>query len=360
MRRSLEEHLADYLAARRRLGWDLSHTERAAGRFIAWLADRGLAAFTAQHLAGWAEASAESGARRAALVAAVNPFARYARAMGVEAAPVAPRLVGRALPRPDQRLLTADEIRALGQAAAGVFPNPFKAATMKTLVGLGAVTGMRIGEAIGLDEADLDPEQRLLAIRRAKSGKERINPLADSTVTALGAYLALPARLKAQAKTGCPALFLSVAGTRLWRSNAESAIRMMLEAAGIGPDGNARPRWHSFRYPNLRIIRTFPRFAWWRPRLGREGLDIGSPFQGCQAAEGGQAAGRCFPFLRGGLVLLVFQGGQGGGFLLGGDVEVHHLGLDGLVAEQERDPHDVHAVLEPMRRFRVAVTWPAT
>jgi integrase len=245
---SLEDHLAGYLAQRRRLGWDLSHTERAAGRFIAWLAGRGLAGFTAQHLAEWAEAAAESGARRAALVAAVNPFARYARAMGAQAAPLAPRLAGRALPRPDQRLLTADEIRALGRAAAEVFPNPFKAATMKTLVGLGEVTGMRIGEAIGLDEGDFDPDQRLLAVKHAKSGKERLNPLAASTVAALGAYLALPARVKAQAKTGCPALFLSVAGTRLWRSNIHTALRMMFEAANIHPDGNARPRWHSMRH----------------------------------------------------------------------------------------------------------------
>jgi integrase len=262
MAASLEDHLAEYLRRRRALGWDLSHTERAAGKFIAWLAGRGLAGFTARDLAEWAEASAESGARRAALVAAVNPFARYAQAMGVQAAPLAPRMVGRAHQRPDQRLLEDQEIRALGRAAGEVFPNPFKAATMKTLVGLGAATGMRIGEAIGLDEADFDPGERLLVIRHAKSGKERLNPLADSTVAALGAYLASPARVKAKAKTSCPALFLSVAGTRLQRSNAESAIRMMLKTADIRPDGNARPRWHSMRYPNFRGIQAFPRVAW--------------------------------------------------------------------------------------------------
>jgi integrase len=247
MRQSLQDCLADYLAQRRRLGWDLSHTERAAGKLISWLAGQGKSGFTAQDLAEWAEASAESGARRAALVAAVNPFARYAAAMGAQAAPLAPRLVGRARPRPDQRLLSADEIRALGHAAEA-FPNPFKAATMRTLVGLGAVTGMRIGEVIGLDEADLDPDERVLAIRCAKDGKERLNPLTESTTTALGAYLALPARLKAKTRTGCPAFFLSVAGTRLWRSNVESALRAMFKTAGIHPEGNARPRWHSFRH----------------------------------------------------------------------------------------------------------------
>jgi integrase len=246
--KSLDEHLGDYLRARRALGWDLSHTEKAAGWFLAWLAGRGKDGFAAQDLADWACGRAEGGARRAALATAVNPFARYLRALGVQAEPLAPKLVGRAGPRPDQRLLTAEEIRALGASAAGLFPNELRAATMKTMVGLGAATGMRIGEAVGLDEADLDPAARLLTIRRAKDGKERLNPLTESTTAALGAYLSLPARRKAQARTGCPAFFLSTAGTRLFCSSAHSALRLMFGAAGIGPDGRARPRWHSFRH----------------------------------------------------------------------------------------------------------------
>jgi integrase len=245
---TLENHLADYLRARRALGWDLSHTEKLTGWFLAWLAERGKDAFTAQDLADWASSRAEGGARRAALVTAVNPFARYLRAFGVQAEPLAPRLAGRAGRRPDQRLLAAEEIHALGAAAQAVFPNEFKAATLKTMVGLGAATGMRIGEVIALDEADLDPGAQLLVIRHAKDGKERLNPLTASTTTALGAYLDLPARRKAQAKTGCPGFFLSVAGTRLFSSNVHTALQAMLKAARIGPEGQARPKWHSFRH----------------------------------------------------------------------------------------------------------------
>ena len=40
--------------------------------------------------------------------------------------------------------------------AAGVIPTPHRAATMRTLIGLLAVTGMRIGEAIRLDRGDVD------------------------------------------------------------------------------------------------------------------------------------------------------------------------------------------------------------
>lgn len=49
-----------------------------------------------------------------------------------------------------------------------------KAATYRTLIGLLVVTGMRVGEAIGLDRTDFDPDSGVLTIRRTpKFGKTR-------------------------------------------------------------------------------------------------------------------------------------------------------------------------------------------
>ena len=52
---------------------------------------------------------------------------------------------------------TDDEIRALMDAGR-TLATPHRAATMRTLIGLLAVTGMRIGEAIRLDRGDIDLE----------------------------------------------------------------------------------------------------------------------------------------------------------------------------------------------------------
>ena len=49
-------------------------------------------------------------------------------------------------------LYTDAEIRALMEASSAI-PTPHRAATMRTLIGLLAVTGMRVGEAIRLDRA---------------------------------------------------------------------------------------------------------------------------------------------------------------------------------------------------------------
>ena len=85
-------------------------------------------------------------------------------------------------------LYSAKEISAL-MAAAATLRGPHRRATYRTLIGLLAVTGMRVGEAIGLDRDDFDVADGLLTIRSGKFGKSRELPLHPSTVTALGDYL---------------------------------------------------------------------------------------------------------------------------------------------------------------------------
>ena len=91
---------------------------------------------------------------------------------------------GRATPY----LYSESDIAAL-IAAAGMLRTSHRVATFRTLIALLAVTGMRVGEAIGLDRDDFDAINGLLTIRNAKFGKSRELPLHPSTVTALVNYL---------------------------------------------------------------------------------------------------------------------------------------------------------------------------
>ena len=54
---------------------------------------------------------------------------------------------------------------------------------MRTLIGLLAVTGMRVGEAIRLDLADIDQPTRLLTVRDTKFGKSRELAVDQTTIT---------------------------------------------------------------------------------------------------------------------------------------------------------------------------------
>ena len=62
------------------------------------------------------------------------------------------------------------------------------AATHETLIGLLAATGLRVGEAIRLDRADIDWDGAVLMIRESKFGKTRMVPVLDSTLDMLGRY----------------------------------------------------------------------------------------------------------------------------------------------------------------------------
>ena len=83
-------------------------------------------------------------------------------------------------------LYSAGEIASLLEATAGLRP-ALRAATYYNLIGLLAVSGMRIGEAITLDDQDLDLERAVLIVRNSKFGKSRLVPLHPTTTAALGA-----------------------------------------------------------------------------------------------------------------------------------------------------------------------------
>jgi len=74
------------------------------------------------------------------------------------------------------------EVRALVSAASRIAsPTGLRAATYSTLIGLLAVSGLRISEAIGLDDRDVDLAGGVLTIRRTKFGKSRLVLLHRST-----------------------------------------------------------------------------------------------------------------------------------------------------------------------------------
>src|SRR5262249_53421202 len=59
-----------------------------------------------------------------------------------------------------------------------------------TLFGLIAVTGLRVSEAIALDDRDVDLVSGVLTVRRGKGGRTRIVPISESATARLSAYAA--------------------------------------------------------------------------------------------------------------------------------------------------------------------------
>src|SRR6266540_5074525 len=85
-------------------------------------------------------------------------------------------------------IYSSAEIASLLGHARHTIRSPLRAATIETLFGLLAATGMRVGEAIRLDQTDRDWGEGLAVVRASKFGKSREVPLQPSTVAALAAY----------------------------------------------------------------------------------------------------------------------------------------------------------------------------
>jgi len=94
-----------------------------------------------------------------AFARALDPIVSYLRRVGAVPEPLP------AVPQLDALLAAADELRPR-----------FRAVTFRTLLSLQAATGIRTGEAIGLDVSDLDLDQATLTVT-GKYGRTHLLPL---------------------------------------------------------------------------------------------------------------------------------------------------------------------------------------
>lgn len=246
---ALREHLGEYLCLRRANGYALDKLELLAGQFCDWLTAQGkTTTFTIDDAVTWARlpehaAPAWWGIR----LGAVRTFATYLHANGVAVSvpprgmlPVGPR---RATPY----IYSQADLDALHTACAQVFSDLLIAATMRTVINLLAATGMRVGEALRVVPADIDPWQQALTIREAKNRRQRLIPLHPSTIVALRSYQESPVRVA----TGCPhggPLLVSTRGTGYQRGTVESYYARVVTAAGLVRSGRPRPRLHDLRH----------------------------------------------------------------------------------------------------------------
>lgn len=195
----------------------------------------------------WANAPAGGTASWAAnRLSVVRGFARFLAGAGLPVQVPTPRQLPSASLRAVPYLYSEAQIRAIMDAADVLF-TPFRAATMQTLVGLLAVTGMRIGEALGLAVGDIDHEAGTVRVRNAKFGRERIIHIHPSTSRALRGYLASQTRRRLGAGDERP-LFTTSRGTAVGYSEAGNAFHRMTIQAGILPRAGARPRAHDLRH----------------------------------------------------------------------------------------------------------------
>lgn len=240
---TLADAAASYLQVRRALGYRLERHGQLLTDFVAYLDEHGLSTITAHAALAWACEPADAGPDRwSRRLGVVRGFAAYMVAID-PATEVPPTRLWPQRRRPEPFVCSPTQIEVL-VAAAGIGTSSV-IATYQTAIGLLAVTGMRVGEALGLNDADVDLDAGVLTVHSTKFGKSREVPLAPSTTQALIGYVTV--RDYCFGPRTDTALFTSATGRRLSRNRLWIHWNNAINRAGI-IDRGRRPRLHDLRH----------------------------------------------------------------------------------------------------------------
>ena len=246
MSRELRANVEEYLRIRRALGFKLEDHGRLLSAFIDHLERIGASTPTVEAALQWATApQGVQPFRWKQRLSVVRGFARYLHGLD-PAVPVPPSdlLVYRRR-RPTPYVMSDTDITRL-LSAASQRPRPLTAATYHTLFGLMAVTGMRVGEAVGLDVDDVDLDSGVIVIRETKHHKARRIPVQPTTVAALRRYSQLRQHLCPRPRVPC--FFVSSRAGRITTRRARAMFARLVDHAGLQPRAGARPRVHDLRH----------------------------------------------------------------------------------------------------------------
>jgi integrase/recombinase XerD len=178
---ALRSALADYLSVRRSLGFTLRRDAKLLTQFLSFLDSRAAETVTVEHAVAWASLPGGGPGWLAYRMSVVRGFARYLHTIDPANEVPPPGLLARRAHRPIPYLYSEADIGALVDAA-GRLRYPLGVATYRTLIGLLATTGLRVGEALGLDDDDFNPDSGVLTVR-GKFGNYAEGAVMPSPVT---------------------------------------------------------------------------------------------------------------------------------------------------------------------------------
>ena len=197
----LTARVEEYLAGRLHLGFKPCSSDQALRHFSRFVANAGHdGSLTVDLMAQWArqvqprymvngQANAATAARR---LAALRPFMRWLQQFEPIIEVPDDSSFGSIPVRVAPHIYSTAEVVELLVAARRLGPSDgLRAATYATLFGLIASAGLRVGEALGLADLDVDLDGGVLTVRQTKFGKSRLVPLHPSAIGPLAAYRAL-------------------------------------------------------------------------------------------------------------------------------------------------------------------------
>ena len=253
---SLQQRIDEYLAERRRLGFELRSWDTFLTGFACYVADRKhREPLTADLMIDWAKQDKwqrGTPSTWAVRLAKIRHFARYLKQFEPDTEVPEELTFGPEPGRLAPHIFHDQEVIDLLAAARQLGPSgSIRPTTYETLFGLMASAGLRVSEALHLRDADVDLKRGLLTIRQTKFAKSRLLPVHPTTVAALVKYRKARARHVATA-AAMPFLISSRGrrlGTPLGERQAHRVFNILRDGLGwVNRGGHAAIRLHDLRH----------------------------------------------------------------------------------------------------------------
>jgi len=238
-----------YLAQRRQLGYTLESEGRLLLDYALFADKKKASQLSVSQALQWAN-HAPSGSRIAIArrFSILRPFSRYLCSMGLSSEVLPTKLIGPTHRRLPPFIFSDDDITQLMVLAESLIPIAgLRAISMRTLIGLLASTGLRPGEAVRLQRKAVNLKHGEINVLQSKGWRQRIVPLAPSTVRALQAYEAFRDNLTPVDQNG--AFFLLDNGGSMNIQTVDYAFRILRGKLGLSRQINGRaPRLYDLRH----------------------------------------------------------------------------------------------------------------
>jgi len=238
--------LKDYLNMRRTLGFKLQKHEDTLREFLSFFGTQKASYLTTKLALKWARKPQQTDpAWWTERLSMLRGFAAYWKTVDPRTEVPSLHILLPQYKRPTPHIYTDQQIAEI-LAATRQLPSK-DSYTYWTLFGLLMVTGMRVGEALALDNKDVDLNKGVITVRDTKLNKSRILPLHTTTRRILQRYVREHNRRFPQSKV--MPFFTIMDGRRPSHAVAWKMFRQALFNTGIRtPSQQKGPRLHDLRH----------------------------------------------------------------------------------------------------------------
>lgn len=239
----ITQHVEHYLNLRSTLGFKLRETRRYLKAFAKLADSRGEDFISVETASIYADA-APSPYSRSNRMRKIILFAKFMKAEDQRHEVPSFENYHHRYVRPFPYIYSEAEIESLLKTTFKLKKQkPQRREMYRVLLGLIAVTGLRVSEALNLKFSDVQADD-VLHIRETKFGKSRLVPLHQTTLFELNQYL----NLRRQWKCENDYLFTSRYGAKLTIKTLHYTFYTILKIACIAPERAQRPRIHDLRH----------------------------------------------------------------------------------------------------------------